>query len=87
MTPTERMSSLPRSLTASLILHVAPQREKVQPCVASTGRAGSDQQGGSGSSSQANLDDKSTFSEILQRQQGACCSLEGGVQRPESAAF
>src|SRR5258708_380724 len=28
MTPTERMSSLPCSLTASLILHVAPQRRK-----------------------------------------------------------
>ena len=82
MTPTERMSSLPRSLTASLILHVAPQRETGSALRASTGRAGRDQQGASGSSSQANLDDKSTFSEILQRQQGACCSLEGGLAAP-----
>src|SRR3954454_22083830 len=28
MTPTARMASLPRSLTASLILHVAPQRRE-----------------------------------------------------------
>jgi len=39
MTPKERMSSLPSSLTASLILYVAPQRfsARIRPWPAAVG--------------------------------------------------
>src|SRR5205085_11176094 len=40
MTPTERMASLPCSLTASLILHAAPQRGELLKAIALQRRSG-----------------------------------------------